>query len=375
MRVLIAAAVTGGHIYPALAIAEELKIRSDGNDTIEFIGIKGKLEDEIVVGAGYKVHHISATGFEKSSLKKRIKALLLMRKAYSDASKIIKDFAPDVVVGMGGFVTAYTVWAARRHKVPALLHEQNAYPGRAVRAAARFCDSIALSLEDAKAYFPAKQQKKIVITGNPVRREFEQYTQRAAREKLGISEEICLVLALGGSQGARNINQAVVGAATQIADDKLQFILLTGSGHYEDVKALLQEQGKQENIQLLPYSNEMPLLLNACDLVICRGGATTLFENMAAGKAGIYIPYPYAANDHQRHNIAYIVSRGGGILLEDKGLSPQNLAEAICEMISDKDRLEQMSQCAKNASPKEVLSKICKAIENLAKVERDNKQV
>ncbi len=366
MRVLIAAAVTGGHIYPGLAIAEELKARGGEDVVVEFMGIEGKLEDKILGKAGYIVHHISAAGFEKSSLKKRIKAAALMVRAYKDAAKIIKDFAPDVVVGMGGFVTAYAIAAARRQKVPTLMHEQNAYPGRAVRAAARFCDVIALSLEDAKKHFPPKQQKKIIVTGNPVRRAFAEYSQSQAREQLGIKQEGCLVLALGGSQGARNINQAVIGTAAKMKDRAVRFILLTGQNHYEDVKTLLQAQEVRDNIELLPYSNDMPLLLNACDIVVCRGGATTLFENMAAGKPGIYIPYPYAANDHQRHNIAYIVDKGGGIMLEDKGLSAAQLAESIDGLIGDKERLAHMAMCAKQAAPAGVLDKICLAIEKLA---------
>lgn len=363
---MIAAAVTGGHIYPGLAIAEELKIRSGGENVIEFIGIEGRLEDTVLVGAGYKVYHISAAGFEKNSLKKRIKALALMLRAYRDASRIIEKFSPDVVVGMGGFVTAYAVWAARRHKVPALIHEQNAYPGRAVRAAARFCDVIALSLEDAKKFFSPKQQKKIIVTGNPVRREFAEYLQSQARDELGIKQEDCLVLALGGSQGARNINQAVLGAAAKMKDRAVRFILLTGQGHYEDVKTLLHAQEIRANIELLPYSNDMPQLLNACDIVVCRGGATTLFENMAAGKPGIYIPYPYAANDHQRHNIAYIVNKGGGMMLEDKGLNADELAGAIDVLLSDKERLMLMSRRAKEAAPADVPGKLCGIIENLA---------
>lgn len=366
MRVLIVAGVTGGHIYPGIAVANEIRKR-DKNAVIEFVGVKGCLEDRVVPMEGYKVNHIKASGFEKYSLKLKTKAFFEIFTGVTDALKIIKQFKPDIVIGMGSFITASVIWASRLKHIPSIVHEQNEYPGRAIKAVAKFTDIIAVSFDDTKKYFDEKTRKKIVTTGNPVRKEFEAYTKEIARKTLKIKNNEKLILCLGGSLGAKNINDAAIGMAKRFAgNEDIKIILITGRNQYEQVCASI-DLSSQKNIELMPYSDDMPVLLNACDLVVCRGGATTLFENMTTATPGIYIPYPYASNDHQRKNIEYITSRGGGVMIDDKDLNEQTLYNAAAEIIQNDNKREAMSKSAKAASVTDVLDKIYNEIISLAK--------
>lgn len=366
MRVLIVAGVTGGHIYPGIAIANEIRKR-DKNAYIEFVGVKGCLEDRVVPMEGYKVNHIKASGFEKYSLKLKTKAFFEIFTGVSDALKIIKRFKPDIVIGMGSFITASVIWASRIKHVPSMVHEQNEYPGRAIKAVAKFTDVIAVSFDDTKKYFDEKTRKKIITTGNPVRKEFEAYTKEIAQKTLRIKDNEKLILCLGGSLGAKNINTAALGMAKKFAgNEDIKIILITGRKQYRQACESI-DLSVYKNVDILPYSDDMPVLLNACDLVVCRGGATTLFENMTTATPGIYIPYPYASNDHQRKNIEYIVSSGGGVMILDKDLNEETLYSAAAEIIFDDAKRKAMSISAKAASVTDVLDKIYDQILKLAK--------
>ncbi len=366
MRVLIVAGVTGGHIYPGIAVANEIRKR-DKDAQIEFIGVKGCLEDRIVPMEGYKVNHIKAAGFEKYSFKLKTKAFFEIFTGISDALKIIKQFKPDIVIGMGSFITANVIWASWLKRVPSIVHEQNEYPGRAIKAVAKFTDIIAVSFDDTRKYFDEKTQNKIVTTGNPVRKEFEAYTKEIARKTLKIKDNEKLILCLGGSLGAKNINNAAIGTAKRfINNTDIKIILITGQKQYEEVKNSI-DLSLHKNVEIMSYSDNMPVLLNACDLVICRGGATTLFENMMTATPGIYIPYPYASNDHQRKNIEYITSRGGGKMILDKDLNDETLYKEVSEIIFDDKKRESMSKNAKSAASADVLDKIYNEISKLIK--------
>lgn len=366
MRVLIVAGVTGGHIYPGIAVANEIRKR-DKDAHIEFIGVKGCLEDRIVPMEGYKVNHIKAAGFEKYSLKLKAKAFFEIFTGISDALKIIKQFKPDIVIGMGSFITANVIWASWLKRVPSIVHEQNEYPGRAIKAVAKFTDIIAVSFDDTRKYFDEKTQKKIITTGNPVRKEFEAYTKEIARKTLKIKDDEKLILCLGGSLGAKNINNAAIGMAKKFINNKdIKIIIITGQKQFEDVKENI-DLSLHKNIEIMPYSDNMPVLLNACDLVICRGGATTLFENMMTSTPGIYIPYPYASNDHQRKNIEYITSRGGGVMIADKDLNEETLYLEASDIIFNNARRKTISISAKKAAVQDAADKIYCEVLKLSK--------
>lgn len=367
MRVLVVAGITGGHIYPGIAIANEIKLRNP-DAVIEFVGVEGCLEDRVVPLEGYKVNHIKAAGFEKYSLKLKIKAFFEIFTGISGALNIINKFKPDIIIGMGSFITASMVWASWLKKIPSIIHEQNAYPGRAIKAVAPFADKIAVSFETSKKYFSKKLQDKIILTGNPIRKEFEAYSKEIARKTLNLKDNEIFILCLGGSLGAKKINIAAAELAEKLKDNNdIKITLVTGSKQYEEVVSSIDLK-VYKNVTLIPYSDNMPVLLNACDLVVCRGGATTLFENMITATPGIYIPYPYASADHQRENINYITSQNGGVMIEDDKLNGEILYEKVAEIIFDEKKRKQMSVNAQNAAPKNVLEKfyseIIKIIDN-----------
>ncbi len=364
MRILIAAGVTGGHIYPGIAIANEIK-RLHPDAVVEFVGIQGCMEERIVPREGFGLNYIKSSGFETYSLKLKIKAFFDTFTGVVDGMKIINRFKPDVVVGMGSFITANMVWAASLKRVPSVVHEQNEYPGRAIKAVANYTDTIAVSFEDTRRYFSQKQQKKVVLTGNPVRKEFEAYTREIARKSLKIGEREKLILCLGGSLGAKSINLSVIGMARMLKEEKrVKIILISGTAQSEQIMQSAQAE-QLENMTVLAYSDEMPMLLNAADVVVCRGGATTLFENIMTATPGVYIPYPHAANDHQRKNIEYITSRGGGVMLDDAQLNAESLYKAVTGIIFDEKRLKAMSENAKGAAPSDALSRLYNEIEKL----------
>jgi UDP-N-acetylglucosamine--N-acetylmuramyl-(pentapeptide) pyrophosphoryl-undecaprenol N-acetylglucosamine transferase len=361
MRVLVVAGITGGHIYPGIAIANEIRLKNK-NAVIEFVGVEGCMEDRVVPLEGYKVNHIKAAGFEKYSLKLKVKAFFEIFTGLSDAFKIINEFKPDIVIGMGSFITASMVWAGWLKKVPSIVHEQNAYPGRAIKAVAPFASKIIISFESSKKYFSRKLHEKIILTGNPVRKEFDAYSKEIARKTLRIKDNEKIILCIGGSLGAKKINNAAIELAEKLhSSTDIKIIIVTGRKQYDEVTESVGTK-IYKNIELLPYADNMPVLLNACDLVICRGGATTLFENMTTGTPGIYIPYPYASADHQRENINYITSHGGGLMIEDDQLSGDRLYEKVSGIIFDEKKLQQMSVNAKNAAPENVLENFYREI-------------
>jgi UDP-N-acetylglucosamine--N-acetylmuramyl-(pentapeptide) pyrophosphoryl-undecaprenol N-acetylglucosamine transferase len=356
MRVLVVAGITGGHIYPGIAIANEIRLKNK-DAVIEFVGVEGCLEDRVVPLEGYKVNHIKAAGFEKYSLKLKVKAFFEIFTGLSDAIKIINEFKPDVVIGMGSFITASMVWASWLKKVPSIVHEQNAYPGRAIKAVAPFTNKIAISFESSKKYFSKRLQNKIILTGNPVRKEFEAYSKEVSRKTLKLKNDEKIILCLGGSLGAKKINNAAIELARKLQNYKnIKIIIITGKRQYDEVERNV-DLNIYKNIELLAYADNMPILLNVCDLVICRGGATTLFENMITATPGIYIPYPYASADHQRENINYITSQGGGFMIEDNQLNGDSLYDKVSKIIFDDKNLQQMSVNAMNAAPQNVLEK------------------
>lgn len=364
MKILIAAGVTGGHIYPGIAIANEIKRRHPEAD-IEFVGIQGCIEERIIPREGYRLNFIQSSGFETYSLKLKVRAFFETFTGVFDGIKIIRRFKPDVIVGMGSFITANMVWAAYLKRIPSIVHEQNEYPGRAIKAVANYTNTIAVSFEDTQRYFSEKQQKKVVLTGNPVRKEFEAYTRESAREKLKLKKNEKLILCLGGSLGAKSINLSTVGMARMLQDrSEVKIILISGSAQNAEIVQSVQNEGI-ENLQVLSYSDDMPVLLNAADLVVCRGGATTLFENIMTATPGVYIPYPHATNDHQRKNINYITSRGGGELLEDAQLNAESLYRTVTKILFDEKRLREMSENAKGAAPSDALCRLYCEIEKL----------
>ncbi len=306
MKVIIACAGTGGHINPGIAIANKIKEENHSADIL-FIGTDRGLEVDLVPRAGYSLKTIEAYGLSKKinidNLKKMIKTL----KGYSQAKKIIKEFKPDLVIGTGGYICGAVIMAASRLKIPTMLHESNAFPGKAVKMLAKRTDVIMVSFEDAIPRIP--KAKKIVLTGTPTR---VLKSELNLAEKIKLKEEYKLnpakptVLAFGGSQGAKAINDAVISIEEKKLNKNYEILLVAGQKQYDVIKDNLKEKGssidKLDGIKVVPYIYELQETMCAAEILVCRSGATTITEIANLGKASILVPLPNVSHNHQQYN-------------------------------------------------------------------------
>lgn len=262
------------------------------------------------------------------------------------ARRILRAFAPDVVLGTGGYTTAAVLLAQRSLRGPLVIHEQNAVPGRTNLWLARIADKVCISFERSAAYFPGG---KVVVTGMPVRREFASLPGKPeARRELGLDEGAFTILVVGGSQGARRVNELMLGAWSLVRDGATQVLHQAGKRNLDGARSLAADladasgPGSEPGYQIEPYV-DMPLALAGADLVIGRSGASTVAEVTAAGLPSILIPYPYAYADHQKYNASHVADRGAAVLCEESSCTPEILASLISDLRSSPDRLAAMS--------------------------------
>ena len=352
MKVLIAAGGTGGHVNPALAVAGEIK-KQHPEAEICFVGTADRIESKIVPEAGFELKTIEISGFKRSlspnAIKANIKTVTRLLKSSGAVKKIISEFAPDVVVGFGGYVSGPVVRMAAKMGIPTAIHEQNAYPGITNKALAEKVDVVMLTAEDAKKHMNIKN--RMVVTGLPVRGELLEADPQKSREELGFDNKP-LILSMGGSLGARAINEAVTDVVSKIWEDNTcNFLIATGQyGLW--VPDLMKEKGvdleNAKNVEIREYINDMARCLSACDLVICRAGASSLSEFQALGKASILIPSPNVTENHQFHNAMALVNNNAAVIIEEKDLTGDRLLEEINKLINNKERLDEIGKNAKN---------------------------
>ena len=291
MKVLIAAGGTGGHIYPGIAVANEL-LRRDGENEVLFVGTARGLETRIVPENGYQLSLINSAGLKSVGFVGKLKGLSVLPRSFIEARQIIRQFRPHVVVGAGGYVSGPVLLMASIMGIPTLVMDSNALPGFTNRKLARFADKAALTFEEALPYFGSKG----VVTGNPVRQEFFEIPEKPREERSHI-------LIFGGSQGARAINNAVGEALEPLAGyaERLSITHQTGEADFEKFREIYNRSAFPD-ADVRPFISDMYVEFGKADLVICRAGATTCSELAAAGRAAIMIPLPTAADDHQRKN-------------------------------------------------------------------------
>ena len=359
MRVLIAAGGTGGHIYPGIAVAQEIK-RRDANATVRFVGTERGLEKRLVPQAGFELSLIDFSGLKNVSLAARMSSLAMLPKSFFSAAVLIRTFRPDVVVGAGGYVSGPVVMTAALLNRPTMVMESNALPGWTNRMLARFVDRAAVSFEQAVPYF----RGKAVVTGNPVRREFFEIPPKH-RDPNRLS-----LLIFGGSQGARAINEAVVDALPTFKNERIQLRIKhqTGVADLEKVKAGYAAAGwNSETSELTAYIDNMVKDFADADLVVCRAGATTTAELIAAGKASIMIPFPFAADDHQRKNAEAMRDAGAARMILQQDLNGARLAQEISELARSSNRISEMESAARRMAHGDAASAAVDLIEQLAK--------
>lgn len=357
MRVLISGGGTAGHINPAIAIATKIK-EIDPAAKILFVGTTKGLESKLVPGAGFDLQYITISGLKRKLSYKNIVIIKKALSAISDAKKIIKEFSPDIAIGTGGYVSGPVLYAAQGLGIKTVIHEQNAFWGITTRLLARKADKIMLSFDPQEKQI--KRYKNIVITGNPIREEMLKLESQSARRVLGVDARP-LVLSFGGSLGAKRINQAVCEMLELSAkEDMFNFIHGTGKRDFEWFKENFKLQ--KSNIRISEYIYDMPRVMVAADIIVCRAGAITLAEIAALGKPSILIPSPNVAENHQYHNAKVFEDKNAAILIEDKNLNGQLLYEKIKELAEDNHKLSQMSKNVKTLAKPNALKDICEII-------------
>ncbi|MEW5953397.1 MAG: undecaprenyldiphospho-muramoylpentapeptide beta-N-acetylglucosaminyltransferase [Bacillota bacterium] len=346
MRFVITGGGTGGHIYPALAIARGLQQKYPGGKIL-YVGTDRGLEAEIVPKAGLAFRTIRVAGLKRSLSPANLAVLWQTAAGLAGAARILRSFRPAAVVGTGGYVCGPVVLAAAGLRIPTLIHEQNALPGITNRILARIAGRVAVTFDESARYFG--RRARVLVTGLPVRPEVIAAGREEARAGLDVKDGRMLVLSFGGSQGARTINQAMIEVLKQLGGKPdLQFLHVAGPKQYEGFMDDLKKSGmtaeKYGNITIEPYLHRMPEALAAADLLICRAGAATIAELTVRGLPAILIPYPHAAANHQEHNARVLAERGAALMVLDRDLRGEMLAGLLSGLLENRPRLKAMSE-------------------------------
>ena len=362
MKVVIAAAGTAGHINPGLAIAK--KIQEEEKDSkIVFIGTTRGLENDLVPRAGYELKTIDAYGLSKKISIENIKKMIKTLKGFGEAKKILKQIKPDIVIGTGGYICGATISAAHSLKIPTLLHESNAFPGKAVKMLARKTDTILVSFEDAIGKI--KNAKRIVYTGTPVKIKKQDYTIEQKTniiKNMGLKEDKPIALVFGGSQGARRINNAIIEIIKKQSNKNYQIIWATGPKQYDIIKEELENNNISihhiKNMKLLPYIYNMEEIMNVVDVIVARSGAMTITEISKVGKPSILIPLPNVSHNHQLYNAKVLQNVEAADIILDNELDGEKLNTNIEKIILDKNKCKTMGENALKVSTDDVENKI-----------------
>ena len=328
MRYLISGGGTGGHIFPAVSIANALK-ELDPDAQILFIGALGRMEMERVPQAGYKIVGLPVRGFNRAQPWKNISVLADLAKSIRQVKKIIRDFRPDVGVGVGGYASGAAMWAAAQMGIPILLQEQNGFAGVTNKILRNKAAKICVAYEGMERFFPAD---KIILTGNPVRQNLLQGERKKVK-----GERTLLII--GGSLGARTINNAIKAALPTLAASDIHVVWQTGKIYFEACKAAWEAAGSPANIECLDFLSDMPDRYAQADLVISRAGASSISEICLLGKPAILVPSPNVAEDHQTHNAMALVRKDAAVLVKDADAAEQLIPTAL-ELIQDDARLK-----------------------------------
>lgn len=358
MKVLFACGGTGGHINPAIAIANTLKEKQPDVEIL-FAGNPKGMEAKLVPQAGFDFAPITIKGFQRKltwfNIKYNISSLFYLTTASTRSKRLIQKFGPDLVVGTGGYVSGPILRMAAKLGIKTATHESNAFPGVTTKLLSQYVDRVMLAVPEAKKYLDPKCKE--VVVGTPVREEIVYADREKAREKMNTQDKICIV-SFGGSQGAHRLNQAMADLiAWHTSKDcpvKIHHVHATGKYGVEDFPEMLKARGanfkNNPDIDIREYIHDMNDCLAAADIVICRAGASTISELEAAGRASILIPSPNVAGNHQYHNGMVLVKNDAAVLVEEKDLTGEKLCQIVQELAQDPQRLKQLGQNAQKLS-------------------------
>ncbi len=371
MKVIIAAAGTGGHINPGIAIANKIKEKEPDSEII-FIGTERGIENDLVPRAGYKLKTVDAYGISKKISVKTIKNNIKTIKGFSQAKKIIKEFRPDIVIGTGGYICGGAISSAYKLGIPTVIHESNAYPGKATKFLNKKLTKILLGFKDAEKFFDDKS--KLVVTGNPTKVKEEKISEEEKRkilQELGLTTTLPTILVFGGSQGAKAINDAMIPLIKEKKNDKYQIIWSVGPKQYDIIKEEFLKDDidvdKIKNTKIVPYIYNMSEIMNSIDVIVSRSGAMTITEISLVGKPAIFIPLPSMSANRQVDNAKVLEKLGAAKIILNEEVNSKNLSNAIDELLQNPEELKQMGKRAKQIATYNVEEKIYDEIKKVVK--------
>jgi UDP-N-acetylglucosamine--N-acetylmuramyl-(pentapeptide) pyrophosphoryl-undecaprenol N-acetylglucosamine transferase len=360
-RILLTGGGTGGHVYPAIAIADAVR-RAHPLSVVAFAGTQDRLEWDAVPRAGYEIHPIRARGIVRRWSWRNVLLPFTLLRGWWQSRRLIRDFDPDVVVATGGYVSGPVLLAARSENRPILVQEQNAYPGLTNRIGARWADRVHVAFEAAREHFDAD---RITVSGNPIRPDLVHVDRADARRRLGLPERARVVLVFGGSGGSRALNEAVLDWADHLLEAEDRYVLWqTGKKYFDEMK---ERAPVHERLLLTAYLQEMKYAYGAADLAVCRAGAITCSELTATGTPSVLVPSPNVAADHQTVNARSLADREAAILLEEDRLEVEG-AELISYLLGDETRRNRMAQNARAMARFDAADRIAEDVLDLAGV-------
>ena len=337
-RIIISGGGTGGHIFPALSIADAIKAKHP-DAKILFVGADNRMEMQRVPDAGYEIVGLPIAGFDRKNLLKNIKVLWKIFKSQRMAKKIIKEFAPHAAVGVGGYASGPTLKMAASMGIPTLIQEQNSYAGVTNKILSKHAKMICVAYDGMERFFP---KEKIILTGNPVRKNLLDMrgSRNEAMKTMGLDENKKCVLSVGGSLGARSINEGIIANIEKIrANSDIQFIWQTGKLYFEEMKKRADELGKPKNLTITDFVSNMASALSAADIVVSRAGAGSISEFALLGKAVILVPSPNVSEDHQTKNAMALVDKDAAIYVADANVKEELIDKAV-ETVHDRMKIE-----------------------------------
>ena len=353
---------TGGHIYPAIAIADALT-----DSKVYYVGNKRNMEFELATKKGYKFLHVSIKGMPRKLSPRLFMWGIKLVKAIIRSIRYIKKYKPNAVFATGGYVSAPMIFACIITKTPYIMHDCDAMPGLVTRRLSKRAKYVTLAFENAKKYIP---NKKSVVTGNPIREGFKTISKTEAKNTLGLSDNKVTLCIMGGSQGAKSVNNTTIELLKEFSQEmNLQIIFQTGKKNYEDViervRQIYPSFEQDKNIIIRPYFEDMVSVLKSSDIVVSRAGSLSLSEICASDTTPILIPYPYAAANHQRINAKYLLDMGACIYIEDKELEPNRLRETIMELLNNPIKMNYLKQNASHLAKYNAAEEIVKLLKSI----------
>lgn len=371
LRIIVSGGGTGGHIFPAVSIANAVKARHPEAEIL-FVGAEGRMEMKRVPAAGYPIKALPICGFDRKHLWKNIAVLFKIMRSRRMAKRIIRDFKPMAAVGVGGYASGPTLNMAAAMGIPTLIQEQNSYAGVTNKLLAKHADKICVAYEGMERFFP---KEKIILTGNPVRQGLLAYTKsrEEAMARFGMDAGKKTVLLIGGSLGARTLNESVLGNLQLIAGSGVQMIWQTGAYYFERIQERLQQSGKPENLFVTDFIADMEDAYAVADLVISRAGASSISELCLLGKPVILVPSPNVAEDHQTKNALALVNKQAALYVKDAD-AVSELVDMAVRVVQDEEKLASLSKNIKTMAFSDSADRIAEEVCKLAVAYRDRKK-